>query len=150
MSELTEISELIVQNTTLLTERDALRVQLANEEATSDAIRVQRDAQRRISTRLQQELDQANAAIASMSVAGKVLTVEYDVVFTGAHGPDGPTFVEVEVNGKSVNREWIERADGCSVLRFREVGLQPLTTNSQPADKLTPDSDPTSWLGNAD
>ena len=42
-----------------------------------------------------------------------------DIVFDGPPGPEGPRFVEVEIDGRSVKAgEWIKRPDGFWVLRI--------------------------------
>ena len=42
-----------------------------------------------------------------------------DLLFDGPPGPEGPRFVEAEIDGKSVNAgEWIKRPDGFWVLRI--------------------------------
>jgi hypothetical protein len=42
-----------------------------------------------------------------------------DIVFDGPPGHEGPTFVEVEINGRSVNLgEWLKRPDGFWALRL--------------------------------
>lgn len=58
----------------------------------------------------------------------RLATVE--VVFDGPPGPDGPRFVEAEVDGRSICLEWIQRPDGFHALRIPNVILDatvPLT-----------------------
>lgn len=65
------------------------------------------------------------------------MTYSIDIVFDGAPGPTGGTFVEVENDlGHSIKLgEWFQRSDGYWVLRFtakdlRRVGLRfPSTTH---------------------
>ncbi len=49
-----------------------------------------------------------------------------DIVFDGPPGPEAGRFVEVEVDGKSVNAgKWVERDDGLWELQIREPVAAP-------------------------
>lgn len=48
-----------------------------------------------------------------------MLEKDVDIVFDGPPGPEAGRFVEVEVEGKSINfGRWVHREDGYWVLRF--------------------------------
>ncbi len=54
-----------------------------------------------------------------------------DIVFDGAPGPDGPTFIEVEnSSGKSIQLgKWTLRPDGYWVLRMGIIYFSPLNNS---------------------